>query len=478
MRRLSKYLIFAFFACVILFLYSVYIFKPSSLKPTLLQYGKLDEVQDALENDNDVFSPWNFEDKLMSNAIKAGNTARMKKVLKKALGGEDIKLVVLGGSNSAGGYLGGDEKSLDGLYFRVFIDWWNSYIGGITKALTKEIQLAIGASGSYFYSYCYQTFLTAREKIDIVVIEVSVNDENKIIPLEQLTRQVLTHPSTPAVLFINLVRYKGSRNDSLCENLECFGQTKLARYYNITSLSLRELLCHKEKGEWRAVIKNTTGTDGEHINVQAHALVATMMIKYVRSVFKEVISDISKSIGQVETKDRANLPKILFIKSESEVLRQPLCWTGKTPDASKPIHHPSLKFKIVDNVGFSMCLKLKSENKPLRPDAFGGWCGGKMFSYLKLSVFVPDLKVKDLPIRSRSVTVMVMNKRCKATIWLDKDNNTAVYFSETYGFDQFDTVSLRVKPGYHNLTFRNMCEGMFMLSGIFVGPPDFHLRFP
>ena len=477
MRRLSKYL-FAFFACVILFLYSVYIFKPRPLKSTLLQYGKLDEVQGALENDDDVFSPWNFEDKLMSNAIKAGNTGRMKKVLKKALGGENIKLVVLGGSNSAGGYFGGDEKSLEGLYFRVFIDWWNLSIGGITKALMKEVQLAIGASGSYFYSYCYQTFLAAREKIDIVLIEVSVNDDNKIIPLEQLTRQVLTHPSMPAVLFINLVRYKGSRNDSLCENLECFGQNKLARYYNITSLSLRELLCHKEKGEWRAVIKNTTGTDGKHMNINAHALVATMMIKYVRSVFKEVISDINKGIGQVlETKD-TKLPKILFIKSESEILRQPLCWTGKTPDASKPIHHPSLKFKIVDNVGFSMCLKLKSKNKPLRPDAFGGWCGEKRFSYLKLSVFVPDLKVKDLPIRSRSVTVMVMNKRCNATIWLDNDNNTAVYFSETYGFDQFDTVSTRVKPGYHNLTFRNMCEGMFMVSGIFVGPPDFHLRFP
>ena len=457
----------------------MYIFKPSPLKSTLLQYGKLDEVQGALENDDDVFSPWNFEDKLMSNAIKAGNTGRMKKLLKKALGGEDINLVVLGGSNSAGGCFGGDEKSLDGLYFRVFIDWWNSYIGGITKALMKEIQLAIGASGSYFYSYCYQTFLAAREKIDIVLIEVSVNDDNKIMPLEQLTRQVLTHPSMPVVLFINLVRYKRSRNDSLCENLECFGQTKLARYYNITSLSLRELLCHhKEKGEWRAVIKNTTGTDGKHMNIKVHALVATMMIKYVRSVFKEVISDINKGIGQVlETKD-TKLPKTLFIKSESEVLRQPLCWTGKTPDASKPIHHPSLKFKIVDNVGFSMCLKLKSKNKPLRPDAIGGWCGEKRFSYLKLSVFVPDLEVINLPIRSRSVTVMVMNKRCNATIWLDNDNNTAVYFSETYGFDQFDTVSTRVKPGYHNLTVRNMCEGMFMVSGIFVGPPDFHLRFP
>ena len=64
----------------------MYIFKPSPLKSTLLQNRKLDEVQGALENDDDVFSPWNFEDKLMSNAIKAGNTGRMKKLLKRLWG--------------------------------------------------------------------------------------------------------------------------------------------------------------------------------------------------------------------------------------------------------------------------------------------------------------------------------------------------------------------------------------------------------
>ena len=317
MRCSSKYL-FAFCACVILSLYSVFFFNPISLKPALQHYGKLDEVQDALENDHDVFSLWNFEDKLLSKAIKTGNSVRMKNILRKALRGEDIKLVVLGGSNSAGGCLGleicADEKSLDGLYFRVFINWWNNYIGGITKAVMKEIQLAIGATGSYFYSYCYQTFLGAREKIDIVLIEVSVNDLNKSTPLEQLTRQVLTHPSTPAVLFINLLSYERN-NRLICTNLECFGQTKLARYYNITSLSLRELFCHKEKGNWRAV-KNTTASDGQHLNVNAHALVATMMIKYVRSVFKEVLSNINKGIGQVETKD-IKLPKILFIKKRN-----------------------------------------------------------------------------------------------------------------------------------------------------------------
>ena len=81
----------------------MFFFNPISLKPALQHYGKLDEVQDALENDHDVFSLWNFEDTLLSKAIKTGNSVRMKNILRKALRGEDIKLVVLGGSNSAGG---------------------------------------------------------------------------------------------------------------------------------------------------------------------------------------------------------------------------------------------------------------------------------------------------------------------------------------------------------------------------------------
>ena len=78
-------------------LYSVYFFNPISLKPALQHYGKLDEVQDALENDHNVFSLWKFEDKLLSKAIKTGNSVRMKNIVRKALRGEDIKLVVLGG---------------------------------------------------------------------------------------------------------------------------------------------------------------------------------------------------------------------------------------------------------------------------------------------------------------------------------------------------------------------------------------------
>ena len=65
----------------------MYFFNPISLKSALLHYGKLDEVQDALENDHDVFSPWNFEDKLLSKAIKTCNSVRMTEHSKKGFEG-------------------------------------------------------------------------------------------------------------------------------------------------------------------------------------------------------------------------------------------------------------------------------------------------------------------------------------------------------------------------------------------------------
>ena len=148
---------------------------------------------------------FNISDGLMSRAIQAGSPARVKNVLKKALRGEDINLLVIGGSQSAGGKLGLDENSLDGLYFKVFAKWWNNTFGTATKSFVREIQLAIGSTGSPFFAFCYKTFIAKGEKIDIALIEISQNDQSfqTAKPLDQLTRQVLVYPSAPAVLSVD-----------------------------------------------------------------------------------------------------------------------------------------------------------------------------------------------------------------------------------------------------------------------------------
>ena len=338
----------------------------------------------------------------------------------------------------------------------------------------KTLQLAIGGTGSYFFAYCYKTFIAEDEKIDIVLIEVSVNDGSDVKPLEQLTRQVLAHSSAPAVLYINLVIWVGPGNPS-CVNLETFGQSDVARHYDVASISLKEVICRKEKGKWRAKITSMTASDG-HVNGNAHALVAMMMLKYVRSVFKELIDDVMTDVYQVEGKrlegqKRLNLPKLLFIEHETEALKNPSCWTRKTPDVSKRLHRPNIQLRIIKNKGFSTCLLPKRKTKPLRPDAGGGLCARKRSRILKLSIFVPRLTVND--VISRSVTVMILNGGGHAVVWLDNNRNKTAEFKRIdWGCDQYHTIGTRVSPGHHNLTVITVRDGLLVVSGVFVGPPD------
>ena len=460
-----------------------------------ISFNMLQRVQDALKEEQ--FPNIGFDGELMSKAIQAGNHARLKKVLKKVLRGEDVNLLVIGGSNSAGGRLGVDENSLDGLYFKVFAKWWNKTFGKVAKSFMKKIQLTIGGTGSPFFAFCYKTFIGEGEKIDIVLIEISANDLKYLTSkyLEQLTRQLLEYPSEPALLSINVVgglglgpNNKDKPSNPACRNLETYGQTELARHYEITSFSLKEIFCRKdEKGQWKVLLTNMTASDGSHISLKAHALVASLMIKHVRSVMKELINDVYNAADQVDGgHENFTLPKFLLIKRESEALMKPLCWTGKTPNAFKNLHQPNLQLKVINNKSFSRCFQLrgkglnvKSKSKELRTDSQGGWCAWKSSSTLQLEIYVP--MTADSFLRSRSVIVLFRcsvapNKENQAEIWLDNNKDKAIKTYSASKTDNFETIATRVNPGYHTITVRTLRKGTFMLCGVFVGPPDFSIR--
>ena len=452
-----------------------------------ISFKMLERVQDALEEEQ---SPSiGFDDDLVSRAIQAGNLTRLKDVLKKALRGEDINLLVIGGSNSAGGKLGLDENSLDGLYFKVFNKWWNKTFGKAIKSFMKVIQLAIGATGSPFFAFCYKTFIAQGEKIDIVLIEVSANGR-AAKHLEQLTRQVLEYPSAPALLYINLMANLGVGPNKLfsnptCRNLETRGQTELARHYEITSFSLKEIFCRRnEKGQWKVILPNMTASDGNHINLKAHALVASLVAKHVRSVIKELINDIYNATDQVAGgSGSSTLPKFLLIEGESEALKKPLCWTGKTPNVFKNLHHPNLQLDVINNRSFSSCFQVKGQrtnvksvSKELRTDSQGGWCAWKGLSILELKIYVPMI-TEDIFLGSRSVIVLSrFYSRGQAEIWLDNKKNKAIEVNSTMNIvteEKYNTIATRVIPGYHTITVRTLRDAVFMVTGVLVGPPDF-----
>ena len=108
---------------------------------------------------------------------------------------------------------------------------------------------------------------------------------------------------------------------------------------------------------------------------KAHALVASLMIKHVRSGTKELINKVNNAADQLTGGNKSStLPKLLLVKRETEAL--PLRWTGKTPNAFKNLHHPNLQLQVINNKSFSPCFQVrrkgpseKSLAKELRTDS-------------------------------------------------------------------------------------------------------------
>ena len=440
-----------------------------------------------------------LEDGLMSKAIQPGDPSRLKKVFTGVFKkGKPVNILIIGGSNSAGGKLKEDENSLDGLYFEVFTDWWNAAIGKTTGAFAREYKEPIGGTGSYFFAYCYKTFIPKGVKIDIVLIEASINYNTvgKAEPLEQLTRLVLSQAAAPAVLYVNLVSGLGLNPKTKtvfnpnCLNLENFGQGQLARHYGITSISLKEILCRKINGKWEVALKNMAATDGRHIGLKAHAQVGMMMVEYVRSVFKQLLSDSTGALSherqQLSAKSPSlKLPEALFLK-RGEALTRPLCWTGVTPDKFQNLHRPTLQIQIVQRKGFSPFPGFHFANaheqattSTGRTDAQGGWYAWNHFSRLQIRIFIPNSDFGTLS-ASRSVTILTRTSGSggKAQIWLDDEKTAAIFIDSksVFGNNWLDTIASRVSPGFHIITVRTLRKGMFLVSGILVGPPDFQRR--
>lgn len=192
----------------------------------------------------------------------------------------------------------------------------------------KSYEVTIGGTGSYFFAFCYKTFIPANQTIDLAFIDASIyfNLRGKIEAFEELMCQVLRYPSMPAVLYISLVSGLGvdPKTEKVinptCINLENYGQTEVARHYSITSFSLKEVLCRKEDGRWKAVVTNMADSGG--CGVKAHALVSMSMIDYIRGVFNQVLNDRSDGNRNYHF---TPLPELSSIKRDTEVLKQLLC---------------------------------------------------------------------------------------------------------------------------------------------------------
>ena len=114
------------------------------------------------------------------------DSCRVNTLMNKVMRAEPIKMIVIGGSNSAGGGIADHKR----LFHQLFSQWWNQ----VTFSQLTVENLALGGTGSDFFTFCLQNFLSKNDEPDIVLIELSVNDYGlsygkSVQPMEPILEQ-------------------------------------------------------------------------------------------------------------------------------------------------------------------------------------------------------------------------------------------------------------------------------------------------
>ena len=426
--------------------------------------------------------------------LHVGNPNRLKNVILKAIQGKTIEVVVIGGSNSAGGGIDKDEKSLKGLYFNMFKDWWSKMFGDANEPRVNIQNLAIGGTGSALFTFCFKTFLDKPDEFDIVLMETAVNFDRRskspAEPAEQLVRVLLFSPSAPAVMFINLVSGLGKSpitNKTInptCSNLEDYGLVEIAKHYKITTFSLRDVVCPKTRKKRHISVPNMASSDHHHIGIKAHAQIALMLINYTVNNLREVLHELQKrnieeNVQTVHVRfEIAKIPGTLLIKKTTAIVNSPLCWTAVTPNRFRKVHHPSFNLEASENRGFVLQDTLEKETKGLRTDAQSGWVAFLAGNLIRFNFDVPPWR-RDSTVHSRSIIIVIRTSGYGGVgeVCIDnvkrKTNCKRIDSKSIYGQNRLHPVATRVHPGKHSLTVKIVRKGMFMVSGVLVGPPDF-----
>ena len=403
---------------------------------------------------------------------------RVTTLTNKIFRGEPVKMIVIGGSNSAGGGIKNHRR----LYHQLFSQWWDKVISTTTGSKLTVENLSLGGTGSDFFTFCLQNFITTDDEPDVVFIELSVNDYGCIHgatarPMELLTRRVLSLKSFPLVLYVSLVDLvkKGASlstaKNPRCHNLEDLGQHELATHYGITLLSWRDILCpvNSANGIRKAIIRpGMVNDDHLHIDIKGHAQVALMQIRY----FQKILQRTSQQLFC----EKSPMKDPLFTSS-SILVTNPHCWASTNPRWGKSTVHQSLDVKVNKKRRFSE-LPLESIKAKMgfpsdrRTDAFGGWVSLRQGSFIEFSLHVPPKKW--------SVGIILRRMRQnsgRVVMWLDKDKkNAVVIIGRAFGNVHYQTrvyfVASDVPQGRHIISLESQGNKpiSLLINGIVLGP--------
>ena len=274
----------------------------------------------------------------------------LRRALDRALRGEDVGLDIVGGSISKGGPF--SEKGLDYVlksYFYAIEDYWNKIIRPVTGSSLIVRDCSIGGIATDYYSYCLRTHLPDDKLTNIVLWELSANDmkryeeagKGRTQPLEQFVRNVITYRAKPSLIFFNFCANFAWNPDlaAHCRNFEDEGGDDIAKYYKITSLSWRNMVCPElQAGSPLFTRDRLFSEDKFHPSIQGHAQVAYLLIDYIRTEFlKNLVKMRTSNIADAVT--RLQIPRSIYVPRPlfpDTFTWKPLCYTYMITDARQP----------------------------------------------------------------------------------------------------------------------------------------------
>lgn len=215
-----------------------------------------------------------------------GNTERIAKVLKKAESGQPVTLAYLGGSITQGSL----SSTPDTCYAAMTTKWWREQY---PQTEITYINAGIGGTTSQFGVARVESDVLAYEP-DFVVIEFSVNDDNRVFfreTYEGLVRKVYSSKTAPAVLLVHNVMYQDGTNAQ--DQHETIG-----RYYNLPCLSMKTSV-YQAVAHGRIAVRDIT-PDDLHPNDAGHALLAGLITDFLAQVQKENVPAVTDTIRQPE----------------------------------------------------------------------------------------------------------------------------------------------------------------------------------
>ncbi|KIJ41191.1 hypothetical protein M422DRAFT_209303 [Sphaerobolus stellatus SS14] len=214
---------------------------------------------------------------LARSRVYEGSNARFRRVIKNAMEGKPTKIGVIGGSISVGHGL---TRFEDKWSIR-FSEEWKQFF---PNSKTTLVNGAVPATSSSYMSMCFGEHID--EDVDLVVVELSLNDERfdaNIMQYEWLMRGILELPKHPAIIHLQAIGLGYGR-------IMIGGDTQasVSTYYDIPVVSIRNMLVqhiikHSELDEYYfGTYPDPPRPDWTHVNLKGHIIMSDLLTAYTQ----------------------------------------------------------------------------------------------------------------------------------------------------------------------------------------------------